>query len=475
MKIFNIRLGLAMNSSSTHSIIILPPEEAGTIESDRTGGAFGWDLFTASDKPEKELYVIAALKQSLDRIFGYINQDLVNQMMLEIYGVNDYIENEERWSEDPHIDHQSEPTLPMDWDGQTINEDFLNDFRNFLLNDRVVVLGGNDNDGEIHEHQHRGEQFTYPIIESDPQDLIARKDHENNYWVIFNRVSGAKIRLTFDLDAEIPQKSSAPELIDVKISNFCPFDCSFCYMDSTERGKHGDLMFIKALAEEFGYHQVFEVALGGGEPTLHPNFIEILKVFRDNGVVPNFTTKNLSWLRDEAQRNTIFELMGGFAYSADTAEEIQELVDIFNSIGLEDRWKRPKFTVQHVVGVNKDIQSIMEICQKEGVSLTLLGYKLDGRGDSFEPVITPENAFERILYWRERHSGWVRFGIDTLLAQQWENVLKDRVDPVFWTVREGAFSMYIDAVERTTSPSSYGNPIRLPYSVGSLKSVFKEF
>ncbi|MEI8361030.1 MAG: radical SAM protein, partial [bacterium] len=35
---------------------------------------------------------------------------------------------------------------------------------------------------------------------------------------------------------------------------------------------------------------VFEVALGGGEPTLHPNFIEILKFARKCGIIPNLAT-----------------------------------------------------------------------------------------------------------------------------------------------------------------------------------------
>ena len=40
---------------------------------------------------------------------------------------------------------------------------------------------------------------------------------------------------------------------------------------------------IKFIANELMAKEVFEVALGGGETTLHPDFLEILKIFnRDN-------------------------------------------------------------------------------------------------------------------------------------------------------------------------------------------------
>ena len=487
MKIFNIRLGLAMNSSSTHSIIILPAEKIGTLVCDGNS-EFGWEYFTASSKESKEFYLMAAIQQSLYNIFGGDNDDLTAHVMKEIYGCDSFMPDpDDEWKREPYIDHQSEPTLPMSWDGLGVNEEFAAEFRDFLLNDRVVVLGGNDNDEADHPFINEGKLYQYPLIESDPVAWIARKDPVYNHWTLFRRNGGGKFRMSFDLDAEAPVKSSVPELIDVKITNWCPFDCQFCYMDSTERGIHGDLMYIKSLAEEFGYHQVFEVALGGGEPTLHPNFVEILQVFRDNNIIPNFTTKNLGWLKDEDQREAIFSLMGGFAYSIDTIEDIKNLEAAFEEVirrekdaegKEEDDWhyrrKLPYYSVQHVVGANENIKEILEYCRSKDIRLVLLGYKTDGRGDSFKPLISAKEAYEQVIEWRETQR-WYRIGIDTVLAQQWEEMLHGQVFEVFWTTQEGAFSMYIDAVEKTASSCSYGNPVRLPYNIGNLKEIFSEF
>jgi organic radical activating enzyme len=37
----------------------------------------------------------------------------------------------------------------------------------------------------------------------------------------------------------------------------------------------------------------FQVALGGGEPTSHPEFVEVLKAFHELGIEPNYTTNGM--------------------------------------------------------------------------------------------------------------------------------------------------------------------------------------
>jgi organic radical activating enzyme len=69
-----------------------------------------------------------------------------------------------------------------------------------------------------------------------------------------------------------------------------------CYMDSKETDEHYDDVVgkIKDFFEPMTDNQrPFQTAIGGGEPTSHPDFIEVLKTFKDLGIEPNYTTNGM--------------------------------------------------------------------------------------------------------------------------------------------------------------------------------------
>ena len=130
---------------------------------------------------------------------------------------------------------------------------------------------------------------------SDMGAMVARYD--SPHWVVFNRGTGAKVRLTFTTCPPGPYqdnpvtedtlkarkflkgpqvevtKAAAPELVDIKITDYCPFGCKYCYQGSTAKGTHAKTDTINTLSYALGRMHVFEVALGGGEPT---NLHEVL-------------------------------------------------------------------------------------------------------------------------------------------------------------------------------------------------------
>src|SRR5690349_20114881 len=53
-------------------------------------------------------------------------------------------------SEHYGVDHQSQWVLPVDWSGAGFDKDFLVARRDYLEQDGVVVLGGNDNTDDKH-------------------------------------------------------------------------------------------------------------------------------------------------------------------------------------------------------------------------------------------------------------------------------------------------------------------------------------
>jgi radical SAM protein with 4Fe4S-binding SPASM domain len=83
---------------------------------------------------------------------------------------------------------------------------------------------------------------------------------------------------------------SSPTLADIQITTRCNLHCPHCYANSSCNGENilwEDLIFALDAFERAG---VFQIALGGGEPTLHPRFVQIIEEVRKRGMVPNLTT-----------------------------------------------------------------------------------------------------------------------------------------------------------------------------------------
>ncbi|GHU98880.1 hypothetical protein FACS1894159_02040 [Bacteroidia bacterium] len=116
--------------------------------------------------------------------------------------------------------------------------------------------------------------------------------HNDSYNFIGDTETGVTFRWGKTLK-ENPLFAPHPELVDISISNHCSKGCSFCYRNSV---KNNSFMTLN----EYGYvldslqhpklGNVFQIAIGGGEPLEHPNFIEIINVTHIRNIVPNFTT-----------------------------------------------------------------------------------------------------------------------------------------------------------------------------------------
>lgn len=447
MKIHNIRLGLATNSSSTHSLIFLPRAE----DNDAEGGEFGWNFFTAASLASRKLYVACQLYNNLTRT---TTPEIARLVVQKLVGAGDASQVAQLGTEadSAYVDHQSMYDLPRTWDGKAIDMDFARAFTKFFLQDGLVVLGGNDNTDDEHPLASTGETFSLPIPRDSHEDLIARRDTGRGdtapFWALFNRKTGAKIRFRFEESPAPVEAASTPELVDIKITGACSFGCSYCYQGSTPEGEVPDYNKISRIADALGELKVFEVALGGGEPTLHPSFVDILASFRRHGVVPNFTTRNLSWLLDPKARGPIIENMGAFAFSVDTTGDVRRLVHALETAGLAP----DRASVQYVMGAHDRAQmlEVVRAAHAAGLRTTLLGYKRTGRGADVAP---------------SDYSTWIddirslkirSIGIDTALAAESTEALKAAgVPPYLFHVAEGAFSMYIDAVTSMVGPSSY--------------------
>lgn len=110
------------------------------------------------------------------------------------------------------------------------------------------------------------------------------------YTSFFNSKTGFFARIPDKGEKEPFWSPHGPELMDISITNWCDQSCSFCYRSSTVQGEHMALDDYKNVINQAADMGVFQVALGGGNPNQHPDFIEILEYTAFKGIVPNYTT-----------------------------------------------------------------------------------------------------------------------------------------------------------------------------------------
>ena len=83
---------------------------------------------------------------------------------------------------------------------------------------------------------------------------------------------------------------ASPTLVDFQITHKCFMNCPHCYASSVPEGRHTSLADARRVIRQLRAAGTCQVAIGGGEPLLHPDLLTILREFREAGMVPSLTT-----------------------------------------------------------------------------------------------------------------------------------------------------------------------------------------
>ena len=439
VNITNVRMGFAINSSSTHSIILNPIITPFAPEED---WQYGWEDFLIVSPQDKMKYMATTLCSNLSYVVPdeWVVPIVSSLLKMDI-------------PDERYVDHQSLICLPTEfrhWPCAVPNMEFFNDLTKYIVNNGVAIAGGNDNQEDDEKVDYGGTQDPKLInlpIDNRFGDLVACKDGE--YWILFNRRSGTKIRLSFTTDKPY-EYASKPELVDLKITSYCPQNCKFCYTDSKITGTHAPWRdAINALSTL----EVFEVVLGGGDPTTHSNFADILEEIYHCSMIPSFATRNTHWLEIPSITEAVKKYCPGFAVSIESSN-----IDMLNTFSA---WKTlhkylGQISVQHVLGVD-DTNTVCYFLEKVKAlgfqRITFLGFKAKGRGKTFKPQnIDIKQILDKC---KELH---LNVGMDTSAVNQHYDVLKTLdVPDVLMQRGEGVFSMFIDLVEGYIAPSSFSD------------------
>ena len=270
----------------------------------------------------------------------------------------------------------------------------------------------------------------------------------NNYRAIFH--NGKTMRFALDSTKPIT-KLSFPEFYDCKITNYCTGNCQECYMSSTPQGKHFTNIPAK-INNFFGQmsenDRPFQVAIGGGNPNEHHEFVTILQTFNSLGIVPNYTTNGIG-LTDAILKATV-DYCGGVAVSCHPHLKMHWSGAITSLI------ERKIFTnTHHIISDSDSITNFITIFNEYKNSIkyfVLLPYSAQGRGREKDCAF--DYLFSKLKEFNKEDIKKIAFG-----ANFYEYLKKESL-PVSLYEPE-LFSEYLDMDDMVLYPSSFNlKPIR---------------
>jgi sulfatase maturation enzyme AslB (radical SAM superfamily) len=205
--------------------------------------------------------------------------------------------------------------------------------------------------------------------------IKARVFPASNYKAFW--FNGKTIRIAIDPKIAI-KELQYPEFYDVKITGYCEGNCPWCYMDSSRSQPHY-MDAVKKINSFFGRmsanERPFQVAIGGGEPTSHPEFEAILKAFKDLGIEPNYTTNGMEV--DDHIVNWSHKYCGGVAVSCHP--HLRTFWERAAQIYLE---KNIRLNFHIIISDAESIEYFLEIYNKWHTQIdyfVLLPYTVQGR------------------------------------------------------------------------------------------------
>lgn len=273
-----------------------------------------------------------------------------------------------------------------------------------------------------------------------------------DYHFLADPESGVTFRWgkTWDDD---PTFSPVPELADISISNRCSKGCPFCYKDSTP---DGNLMSLEEYCQvldalqSYEYGTVFQIAIGGGEPLEHPDFMKIVEETIKRGIVLNFTTNGQRLTKDIC--SALEGKVGAMAISAISINDLKRIRPAIDSaVGL-------KVNIHYIL-TRSSIEEATKIVNGtyndllRGINaIVFLTYKPAGRGSETH-LLKFDAATQAFVNAIRIPQTSCKIGFDACFVPmliRGKAVRKEMVD----TCEGGFFTVYIDENMRV-SPCSF--------------------
>lgn len=276
-------------------------------------------------------------------------------------------------------------------------------------------------------------------------------DSNYNFKTMFDNEKGLYIRSGIfenGIETDInPFRATFPHLIDVGIMGHCTHGISGlceasgigCYQNGKniiEPNMHLEDFTKIALECKDLVHQF---ALGGrGDPDEHENFEEILKVCKDNNIVPNYTTSGYTFTKEKAEISKKY--CGAVAVSWYRNEYTLKAIELLRS-------ENVRVNIHYVLGKNTVQEAIDRIenhtFPKVNAIIFLL-HKPIGLGKTTN-VLNSNDPLVKKFFKLITEERYYRFGVDSCTVPGMLNLSKNYDVNSLDTCEAGRFSCYISS------------------------------
>lgn len=296
-------------------------------------------------------------------------------------------------------------------------------------------------------------------------------DRKNRFVEKFNTETGFYVRTGIidenghDTGVD-PFMRNFPQLIDVGIMNkcVCAHRCNVdCYQKAIDRkGENMSLENYEKILKECK-NKVFQFALGGaGDVDTHENFEEIIKMTREYGIVPNFTTSGILMTKKKAE--LCKKYCGSIAVSEHFADYTERALDLLLEAGIS--------TNIHYVLSNKSIDIAIDRLKnggfKKGINAVIfLLYKPVGLGKPDNVLRTDDPRVKEFFEIIDTGKFDFQIGFDSCSVAGLINFTKNINPESFDTCEGGRHSMYITS-DMKALPCSFDNQeLRWAYDISN--------
>ena len=184
------------------------------------------------------------------------------------------------------------------------------------------------------------------------KEALLRDPHiRRGIWVVLEGI--ARYGIT------VPQRLAGPFLIVWNFTNMCNFRCKHCYQRA-DRPLPSELSLEEKLnlVDQLDKAGVASVALSGGEPTIHPHFLRIVKELSSRGIHTSVATNGWTFAKKEELEKAVKAGIKYVEVSVDSAKP--EKHDEFR--GIPGAWEHAIKALENAVelGVSHGMATIMD-------------------------------------------------------------------------------------------------------------------
>lgn len=184
------------------------------------------------------------------------------------------------------------------------------------------------------------------------KEALLRDPHiRRGIWVVLEGI--AKYGVT------VPQRLAGPFLIVWNFTNMCNFRCQHCYQRA-DKPLPSELSLEEKLnlVDQLDKAGVAAVALSGGEPTIHPHFLRIVKELSSRGIHTSVATNGWTFANKEELEKAVKAGIKYVEVSVDSAKP--EKHDEFR--GIPGAWEHAVKALENAVelGLSHGMATIMD-------------------------------------------------------------------------------------------------------------------